>query len=61
MNFNPLPDAFTLRADLDRSFTKTLYRGADLSTRGVEALFPKAVFVYPGVHLAMEPDQKPGF
>lgn len=41
LNFNPLPNAFTFRADLDRSFTKTLYRGADLTTRGVEALFQK--------------------
>ncbi|MCU0444405.1 MAG: cell surface protein SprA [Microscillaceae bacterium] len=40
-NFSPLPGSISVRADLDRKFTKTLFRAADRTTNGVEPLFQK--------------------
>ncbi|NJO03003.1 MAG: cell surface protein SprA [Bacteroidia bacterium] len=40
-NFNPLPNQISVRGDLDRSFIRTLYRAADLSTQGIDPIFQK--------------------
>lgn len=40
-NFNFFPNSFGVTADLERSFIRTLYRGADLTTQGVEPLYQK--------------------
>lgn len=40
-NFNPLPNQISVRADLDRSFNRTILRAADLTTEGVVPLFQK--------------------
>lgn len=40
-NFSPLPSTISIRGDLNRTFVKTLYRGADLNPLG-EALYEKA-------------------
>jgi len=40
-NFDFLPTSFSVVGDIERSFVRTLFRGADLSTQGVEALFQK--------------------
>ncbi len=40
-NFNPLPNQFSVRGDLDRNFQRTLYRSSDLTTNGVEPIFQK--------------------
>ncbi len=38
---NLMPNNIAIRADLDRSFTKTLFRGGDLTTNGVDPIFQK--------------------
>ena len=40
-NFNPILSNVTIRADLRRSFIKTLYRNQDLGTQGVDANYEK--------------------
>ncbi len=40
-NFNLLPNSFNVAANLDRTFTKTLFRGGDLTTNGVDPIFQK--------------------
>lgn len=41
LNFNPVLSNITVRADLRRSFIKTLYRNQDLGTQGVNANYEK--------------------
>jgi cell surface protein SprA len=40
-NITPLPSSISVVADMDRSFVKTQYRNADLTTAGVSPLFEK--------------------
>jgi cell surface protein SprA len=40
-NLSLLPGSISIRGDLDRKFTKTLFRAADRTTNGVEPLFQK--------------------
>jgi cell surface protein SprA len=41
LNFNPVLSNITVRAELRRSFIKTLYRNQDLGTQGVDANYEK--------------------
>ena len=41
INFSPLPNSITVRADMDRNFVKTQLRNADLTTDGVAPMFEK--------------------
>lgn len=40
-NFSLAPSRISIRGDLDRRFTRTLYRGADLTTNGITPLYEK--------------------
>lgn len=41
-NFSLMPSSINISADLDKKFTRTLYRAADLTTIGVTPLFQKS-------------------
>lgn len=41
INFNPLPNSFSFRAGMDRSFQRTQLRNADLTTDGIDPNYEK--------------------
>ena len=53
-NFDLLPKSLGVSANIERGFVRTLYRGADLTTRGVQPLFQKRILFNRTYNLAWD-------